>query len=234
MPDRLDRRELRTDDFAVALENNVQFVNSHRSQFIRYGAVAIAVIAIAVGIYFYRSYQHDVRQEKLGEAIEIQETGVQAGVTPGPLSFPTDQAKRDAANKAFTDVATTYSGSAEGWTAEYYLACIAADAGKVDEARKRYQQVADNGNKQFSSLAKLALSDINFQEGKASEGEKLLKDLIASPTVFVSKDQSTIELARYYAAHNRASEARALLQPMVSTQNASSQAAVQILGELSK
>ncbi len=234
MPDRLDRRELRTDDFAVALENNVQFVASHRTQFIRYGAISLAVVAIAAGIYFYRSYQHDVRQEKLGEAIEIQETGVQAGVTPGPLAFPTDQAKRDAANKAFTEVATNYSGSTEGWTAEYYLACIAADAGKLDEARKRYQQVSDNGNKQFGSLAKLALSDMDFQEGKGPEGEKLLKDLMANPTVFVSKDQSTIELARYYAGHNRAPEARALLQPMVSTQNASSQAAVQILGDLSK
>ena len=150
----------------------------------------------------------------------------------GPLAFPTDQAKRDAATKAFTEVATTYPGTKEGSIAEYYLASIAADNGRLDEARKRFQQVADNGDKTYGSLAKLSLAEADFVEGKGPDGEKILKDLIDHPTIFVSKEQASISLARYYASVNRKAEAKKLLEPITSSPNAASQAAVQILGEL--
>ncbi|MDQ6675924.1 MAG: hypothetical protein M3Z09_01350 [Acidobacteriota bacterium] len=232
MSDRITRKDLRTDSFAVAIENNVEFVSHHRGQFIRYGVIALAVIALAVGVYFYRSYQHDVRQEKLGDAIQIQETNVTAGAKPGPLSFPTDQAKRDAAVKAFTGVANQYPGTREGSIAEYYLACIAADSGKLDEARRRFQQVVSNGNKDYASLAKLSLADTDFVENRGPEGEKLLREIMDHPTILVSKEQATIALAHYYADHNRVVEARKLLEPLTSQPNAASQAAVQILGDL--
>jgi len=230
--DRIDRRNLRTDDFAVAIEHNVDFVSHHRAQFIRYGVLALALILLGAGIAYYRSHQHDVRQEKLGDSIQIQETAVTPGALPGPLAFATDQAKRDAATKAFSNVATQYSGSREGWIAEYYLACIAADAGKIDEGRKRFQQVADNAPKDYSSLAKLSLADTAFVEGRNADGERLLKDIMDHPTILVSKEQAAITLAHHYVAVNKPSDARKLLEPLTATPNGASQAAVQILGEL--
>lgn len=232
MSDRIDRKGLRTDGFAVAVEHNVEFVGSHRAEFIRYGAIALLVLVLGGAYAWYRGYAHDVRQEKLGDAMQIQESTVTPGALPGPLSFSTDQAKRDAANKAFGDVASQYSGTREGWVAEYYLACIAADAGKLDEAKKRFQQVADNGNKEYASLAKLSLADMAFVDGRGADGEKLLKDLIDSPTVFVSKEQATISLAHHYVAVNKAADARKLLQPLTTSPNGASQAAVQLLGDL--
>ncbi len=232
MSDRIDRKELRTDNFAVAIEDKVEYLSRHRGQFFRFGAVALAALVLIGAFIWYRSYQHQVRQEKLGDAIQIQESTVTPGGTPGPLTFPTDQAKRDAATKAFGGVATQYSGTNEGWIAEYYLACIAADSGKMEEARKRFQNVANNGNKDYSSLAKLSLADTAFVEGRNAEGEKLLQDLIANPTIFVSKEQATITLAHHYVAVNKTGDARKLLQPLTSTPNGASQAAVQMLGEL--
>ncbi len=232
MSDRIDRKGLRTDGFAVAVEHNVEYVGSHRAQFVRYGAIALVVLALGGAYAWYRGYSHDVRQEKLGDAMQIQESTVTPGALPGPLSFSTDQAKRDAASKAFTDVASQYSGTREGWVAEYYLACIAADAGKLDDARKRFQQVADNGNKDYASLAKLSLADMAFVEGRGADGEKLLKGLIDNPTVFVSKEQASISLAHHYVAVNNAAEARKLLQPLTTSPSGASQAAVQLLGDL--
>ncbi len=231
MSDRITRKDLRTDKFAVAVEHNVEFVNEHRAQVIRYSAIGVAVIALIVAIYYYRAHQHDVREEQLAEAIQIQETNVQPGVAPGPMSFPTDEAKRVAASKAFSDLAAKYSGSREGLIAEYYLACIAADAGKLDEARKRFQSVADAGDKDYASLAKLSLAGVDFSQNRAADGEKLLRDLMANPTVLVSKEQATIALAHHYVNTNPA-EARKLLEPMTSQPGGASQAAVQLLGEL--
>ena len=232
MSDRINRKELRTDGFAVAVEHNVEFVGSHRAQFIRYGALVLVVLVLGGAYAWYRSYSHNVRQDKLNDAIQIQESTVTPGALPGPLSFSTDQAKRDAATKAFSGVASEYSGTREGWVAEYYLASIAADAGKLDEARKLYQKVADDGNKEYASLAKLSLADTAFAEGRSADGEKLLKDLMDNPTVFVSKEQATITLAHHYVAVNKASDARKLLQPLTSSPNGASQAAVQMLGDL--
>ena len=232
MSERIDRKELRTDDFAVALEHNVDFVANHRAAFIRYGAIALGVVLLGIGIYLYRNHQQDVRQERLAEAIQVQETGVTPGVAPGPLAFPTEQAKRDASSKAFTGLATEFSGTREGNIAEYYLGAIAADGGNLGEARRRFQQVADNGSKDYASLAKLALADTAFVEGRGADGEKLLKDLMDHPTILVSKEQAAITLARYYAANRRPAEARKLLEPLTANPNGASQAAVQILGEL--
>ena len=234
MSDRIDRKDLRTDGFAVAMEHNVDYVSSHRSQFIRFGAIALAVILLGAAIAYYMNYQHLARQEKLGDAIQIQESNVTPGTTPGPLAFPTDEAKRTAATKAFTDVVTAYPGSKEGSIAEYYLGAIAADAGHLDEARKRFQQVADSGGKEYASLAKLSLANMDVIDSKGSDAEKILKDLMDHPTVFVSKEQAAITLARYYGTVNRAADARKLLEPITATPNGASQAAVQILGELQK
>ncbi len=231
MSDRVIRRDLGADKFTVAIENNVSFVARHRTQFIRYGIVALVVILLGAGIYFYRNSQQSIREEKLADAIQIQETNVTPGAVPGPLSFPTDEAKRDAATKAFSEVASQYNGTREGWIAEYYLGCIATDAGKLDEARKRFQSVVDSANKDYASLANLSLADLDFVQNRTSEGEKRLRDLIANPTIMVSKEQATMALAHHYATTNPA-EARKLLEPLSSQTGGVSQAAVQALGEL--
>ena len=45
-----------------------------------------------------------------------------------------------------------------------------------------------------------ALAQIYFSDGRNAQGEAILRDLIAHPTVFVSSDQATITLARHYVA----------------------------------
>jgi predicted negative regulator of RcsB-dependent stress response len=229
--DRITRKDLRTDKFAVAVEHNVEYVAEHRAQVIRYALIGLAVLLLGAAIYFYRGHQRDVRQEKLADAIHIQETNVQPGVQPGPLSFPTDEAKRAAATKAFSALSTEFSGSREGLVAQYYLASIAADAGKLDEARKRYQSVADSGDKDYASLARLSLAGVDFSENRNADGEKRLRDLMANPTVLVSKEQAIISLAHHYATTNPA-EARKLLEPLTTTPSSASQAAVQLLGDM--
>jgi len=227
----LTRKELRTDGFAIALGHNVDYVAGHRQQFVRYGIIALVVIAAGFGIYFFLGQQSTTRENALFDAIQIQETPVTAGVAPGPLAFPTDAAKQAAAAKAFGAIATNHSGSREGWIAEYYLGCIAADAGRLDEARKHFQNVAKGADKDYASLANFSLAEMSYSDNKAAEGEKLLRQIIANPTALVSKDQATVTLARHLARTNP-TEAKKLLQPLVSQASAASQVAITVLGEI--
>ena len=108
--DRITRKELKTDKFAVEVEHSVEYLFGHKKEFVQYGAIALAVVLIAGGIWYYRDRQHDQRQEALSQAVDVMQAMVNPGGGPG-LTFPTEQAKNAASEKAFKDVYEKYSGS---------------------------------------------------------------------------------------------------------------------------
>jgi predicted negative regulator of RcsB-dependent stress response len=230
--DRLTRKELKTDKFAKEVEHTLDFLGEHRQQTVRYGSIGLAVLLLAVGGYFYRQHERNVRQETLRSALRIEEANVGQG-SPGSLTFPTVEEKDRAAQKAFTELATRFSSSSEGILARYYLGVNAADKGKLDEAVKNFREVADSSEKGYASLAKLALAQIYQSQGKLPDAEKLLRSVIDHPTVLVSKEEATIALARLIAP-TRPDEARKLLEPLRTDRTAVSAAAVQALGEIAQ
>ena len=231
MAARITRKELKADKFAVEVEHTVDYVAHHRAQVARYGVIGVVVLALAIGIYFYRQHEHGVRQELLAEAITLQEAQVGAPNPNAPVTFPTEEAKLTAVTKAFTDLATKYSGSDEGLIAEYYLGAAAADHNKTADAEKHFKKVIDKGDKRYGSLAQLSLAQLYAVTGRAPEAEKLLRALMDHPTIFVSKEEATIALARVIGK-TRPDEARKLLEPLRTTRGTVSQMAVSALGEL--
>ena len=228
---RITRKELKTDKFALEVGHTVDFFEEHHTEVIRYGAVAVAVAAIVFAIILYRGHLHTVRQEALAHALQIQEAPVGQAPPGTEISFATQDAKDKEVAKAFGELASKYSGTDEGYIAEYYLGCLAADQGKLTEAEKRFQLVADSANKRYASLANLSLGQVYFAEGKNDQGEKLLRSLLLHPTVFVSKDQATITLAKALA-HTKPAEARKLLDPLRAVPGPVSQTAIQAYSEL--
>jgi len=228
---RITRKELKTDKFAEEVELTVDFFEEHRQDIIRYGAAFLVVAALVFGFMKYRGSQQAVRQAALAKAIAVQEAPI-GQASPGvALSFPTQDAKDKEALKVFTELANKYSGSDEGYIGEYYLGCIASDQGKLAEADKHFTTVADHANQKYASLAKLSLGQLYFAEGKNDQGEKILRSLIENPTVFVSKDQATIALAKVIAP-TKPAEARKLLDPLRAVPGPVSQTALQAYGEL--
>jgi predicted Zn-dependent protease len=227
---RITRKELKTDKFALEVGHTVDFFEEHRTEIVRYGAAALALAAIVVLIFVYRSHQHTIREAALSKAMLVEDAPIGPGA-PGALSYPTQDAKDKEAIRAFSELAAQYSGTDEGYIAEYYLGCIAADAGRLGEADNRFSSVAASAGKKYASLAKLALGQLYFAEGKPGRGKEMLRSLMDNPTVFVSKDQAAIVLATMLAPTEPA-EARKLLDPLRAKQGAVSQAAIQAYGEL--
>jgi len=230
---RITRKELKSDKFALEVEHTVTFFEEHQQEIIRYGAIAVGVIVLILGFMVYRSHQHTQRQQALTAAIRVQEAPVGGISATGGLTFPTQEAKDAEATRVFTDLQNKYSGSDEAQIAEYYLGAIKADQGKLAEAEKSFQQVAQHGDDQYASLAKLSLAQIYFSDGRAPQGESTLRDLIAHPTAFVSKDQASLMLARMLMAKNPA-EARKLLDPLRTVPGTVGQVALTMYGELPK
>lgn len=228
---RITRKELKTDKFALEIGHTVTFFEDHQKELIRYGAGGIVVVLLIVGYSMYSRHQHTVREDVLARAIQIQESPVGPPAPGQNQNFPTQEAKDEVALKAFSDLRSKYSGSEEGEIAGYYLGAIKADQGKLAEAEKSFKEVADKGDAKHASLAKFALAQIYFADGRDVDGENTLRDLMVHPTIYISKEQATISLARFIGPKKPA-EARKLLEPLRTEPGAVGQSAIQAYGEL--
>ena len=230
--DRLTRSKLKTDRFAVEVEHSVEYVSEHRKQVIQYGAIAVVVVLIIAGIYYYRDRQHDQRQQELSQAMDIMQAAISmVPPTGGGLYFPDDAARNAAAGKAFQGLIAKRSGSQEATIAALYLGALSMDENKVAEAEKYFKQAADSGDKNYASMGKLSLAQVYLTSNRQAEGEKLLRSLYENPTLFVSKEQAAIELARAISA-SKPAEARKLLEPLRTGRPAVGQVAMSLLAKL--
>ena len=231
--DRLTRKELKSDRFALEVQHSIQVVTDHRQQLTRWGTVAGVVAILVVGVVIYRNHQHTVRQEALHAAQQLQNASIGPQQNEFSVSFPT-QAERDkAVNKSFTELAAKYSGTDEGLIGEFFLGTNAADQGKLPEAEKRLKLVADAGIA-YSALAKVSLAQVYAAEGKLPDAEKLLQSLIDHPTPLVSKEAATIVLAELIQAKDP-QRARKLLEPLRSSPRSSvSRVAISALSDMSQ
>jgi predicted negative regulator of RcsB-dependent stress response len=227
----LTRKELlKQDKFTVEAGHTVDYLSTHRKEVVRFGGIALALIVLVAAVFYYRSSQLSVREQALGEAIALSSAPVGAPPTGGP-SFPTQTAKDDAVNKAFTKLVSDYSGKEEAYIAEYYLGAKALDAGKVEDARKKYQDVADHAGANYASLAKLAIAQLDFAENRLPESEALLKGLMDNPTDLVSKTEATFTYARVIS-QTKPEEARKLLLQIASEKSDVSQIALAAMNDL--
>ena len=228
----LSRKELKSDRFALEVQHSVEYVGDHRRPIIMWTGIGAIVALALLGFYLYREHTHTLRQEQLAQAFKIQNAQVGPPGNEYMTSFPTAAERDKAGTKAFTDVAVKYPGTPEGSVAEYFLATAAADRGNMQEAEKRFQIVADSSDAGYASLAKIALAQLYNSEGKAAEGEKLIRSIIDHPTIFVSKEEATIALGRLIGP-TKPQEARNLLEPLRKNErSAVSRAALTALSDL--
>jgi predicted negative regulator of RcsB-dependent stress response len=229
--DRITRSKLKTDRFAVEVEHSVEYVAEHKKQVMLYSAIGVAVGLLIAGIWYYRDGQHTKRQEELAQAMEIMQAPVGAGAVPGVLYYTTEALKSAAADKAFKAIYGKYAGTTEGTVAASYLGAIAMDLGKLADAEKYFKGVTDSGDANYASMGKLSLAQVQLSTGHTADAEKLLRSLYEKPTMFVSKEQAAIALARAIAI-SKPAEARKLLEPLRTERPAVSQLAITMLAEL--
>ncbi|HEY4363283.1 MAG TPA: tetratricopeptide repeat protein [Bryobacteraceae bacterium] len=228
---RQTRKDLKTDPLAQELGETVEFISAHKSETVRYGAIALAAIVIIGGTYIYMRHQATVRQEALADAMKLNNAVVSPTPQPPNINFATQAELDKAWTKAFTDVATNYHGHEEGAIAQIYLAAKQSDKGNLPEAEKMYKDVMDSAPKEYSAWARISLAQVYASEGKIQDARALLDYLVAHPTDTISKEQATIELAEILTKSNPA-EARKLLQPLATSRTAVSRTAIDLIGRL--
>jgi len=230
--DKLTRKELKSDKFALEVQHSVEYVSLHRRQMVRWAVPAAAVVLIVIGIFWYRNYQHSVRQEALRATMLIQNSTIGPSQSEYVVSFPTADARKTAVVKAWRDLAVKYPGTEEGGIAEFFLGTNTADVGNLPEAAKHFQAAIDSGSAPYASEGKLALAQVYAAQGKPNDGVQLIQSVIDHPTVLVSKDAAILALADLIKTSDP-QRARKLVDPLrTSTRSAVSKAAITLASSL--
>lgn len=213
--DKATRDVLKSDPIASELTHAVEYAAKNRARVIRWGAIALVVLAIIAGFLYYRDRMAAERQAALAVALRVRDA--QIGNPPGPDDprqyFNTLGEKQAALRKSLIDVITKYSGSNEASLSHYQLGVLSADEGKAKEAEDQFKQAEASGSGEYKAAAQWALQEIYVGDGRTKEAEAILRNFVAKPTDLVSKEQASIELAKLIAKTNP-TEARALVEPL--------------------
>jgi hypothetical protein len=192
---RITRKELKSDKFAQEVGLTVTFFEEHQKDVVRYGGIGVAVILLIGGFFIYQRHEHAARQEALAQAIRVQETPVaNVAVPTGRQTFPTQDAKDQAAIRAFADLESKYSGSDEAQIADITSAPSIPTRESWPTPRRTFSTWPTTATR-TTSLAKIRWPRSTFPTA-GRPGREILRDLMAQPTVFVSKDQAAIALAK--------------------------------------
>jgi len=207
----ISRKELKKDEFRDTLAQGADAVLSHRSLSIY---ILAAAIVVALGFFGWRTYT-ERQTVKASAAFDDAQKIFDAPVlgpgdtpTPGEPTYTDEKTKFTQASSSFTEVAAKYPRTRPGELALFYEALSQEKLGNDTQAKKLLQTVSDSRNEEFASTAKLELAKLDDRTGQADEAVKLFQDLMAKPTILVSKPVSMLALAEHYVSSNPAEAAK--------------------------
>ena len=114
-----ERHHLKQNEFAVTAAKVAGTMAANRDRFVMGGIALVVVVALVGGYFYWNKRTNDQASGMLGRAMAT----AQAQVVPAPTlpgatqpagTYPTEQARDEAAIKAFQEVATAYPSTPAG------------------------------------------------------------------------------------------------------------------------
>jgi tetratricopeptide (TPR) repeat protein len=213
---RSERHHLKQNTVAIYADR-VSTALAARGREIGLAVLLVAIAAIAIAGYTYWRNQTEARASALlAEGMIVMEAPVEPAPPPpapgdapppAPASYPTEQAKLEAALPRFTEVYTQYPSAPSATVARYHAANALSALGRGREAEPLYQQVIDGGNL-YAEMARLGLATELASTGQHDRAIDLLTELTSDTSGRVPVDGVLMQLARAYARAGRVDEAR--------------------------
>ncbi len=224
------RHQLKQDRFSRATidaaEKTVHWSAEHQSTLMVATVIALVVIGIGIGSWYYLNQQDEKASVEMSRAVRTLDTAVRPpNMPPQPdqPSFGSSNERAAAAHKQFQGVADKYPHTHAADFAHYFLGMTSADMGDNAGAERELQTVASYHNADLSSLAKFALASVYRNTNRNKQAEDLYKQLITKPTTTVSKASAQMELAATYQSDNQPLEAKRIYE-QIKKDNPSSEA----------
>jgi predicted negative regulator of RcsB-dependent stress response len=229
--DRITRKTLKQDRFAAEVTQSVEYLAGHRRQTTLYGGIAVVVLAMVLGGYFYWQHRKTASHNSLAKAMETYRALVTEEDRPGRVTFKTEADRNAKALKDFEGVVKAYPRTQEGQTARYYIGLVYQQMGDMPRAQQQLEKVASESGDSIPSLARLALADVYAVEGKDELARQAFDYVIKHPSDLVPEARAQLCLVRFLR-YRKPEEARKLAQELVRRPGPVASAAGALLREL--
>jgi len=220
MNQRLTRKEIKRDDFAAAVGRSVDYAESHVRTLVYAIAGLVLLVVLGLAVYYYRGHLQQGASEALAKATAVYQAPVVAtGAKPAdPVepSFPTQAARQARAKEMLQKVRDDYGSTSAADVAGLYLAQIAVEEGKLDEARKMWTDfVDDHGDSILAGEARINLLDLDRKEGKGEQVVTDLRAMLEKAEAPLPQDVILVEIGKTLEQLKRPQEAAQSYQRVV-------------------
>jgi tetratricopeptide (TPR) repeat protein len=205
------RHALKANSFAQATATSVSWLNLHKNGVVRWAIIAVVALVVVIGSLVGWSLRAAAADAALGAAMDtynsqLAEPGIPA--ESGTYASAADRAK--AANKQFSDVASSYGLLPAGTKAHYFAGITAEELGQNGTAESELKKAEGAWDRNVSNLAKLALAGLYQKTARDNQAIELYNAIVAKPSETVSAAAAQLSLADLYAAEGKQDQARAL------------------------
>jgi tetratricopeptide (TPR) repeat protein len=241
-----ERHHLKHNELADALNRAGEYYTQHQRTAL-YGIVGIVLALVALGGFVLLRQSVETKSRALlAEAMVVSESRVQPPAPPAggtadkpadPVqaagTYPTEQAKLEAALPKLIAAADAYATSDAGLTARYRAASTLVQLERFDEAITQYDRVIASASGMLANTARLGKAEAQLRGGKADAAIATFKELADKKDGDLPTEALLMELARAYRMAGKTDDARKTLNQIVE-QHGDTPAATEAKQELEK
>ena len=251
---REERHHLKENPLAALLVQVQDVVReSGRTLLVAGGLLVVLLLAVA-GYFVFQQQQGERAGGLLGEAMTVLDAAVisppdtanegdgEAETSDSPWeqppnSYPSEEAKLDAAVPKLLAVAEAYPSLIPGLTARYEAAAALVTLGRTDEAAAEYGRVIDlAGDQIYGRMARLGLAESHIATGKYDDAVALLEAETGVTDSVVPVDAVLMRLGRAYELSGEETDAisaytRVIEEFPLSVYRQEAERAVEMLGQ---
>ena len=217
---RSERHRLKENEISHVFSEATTKLAEQQRTFTLLAAVIIVVACAAGGYWAWHTRKETRAQVRLTDALSVVQSPVEpprpdpngkVGQLPG--TYPTINARAEAALQKFTQVGNDYPSTQAGIAARYYAAAALSMLGRPAEAVTRYQEVVDRAGTAnfYGRMAQLGAIEAQVQAKQYDQAIAKAQALANATDDTLPRDAMLMQLGRAYAAAGKKAEAKQTL-----------------------
>ncbi|MGE5244667.1 MAG: tetratricopeptide repeat protein [Betaproteobacteria bacterium] len=218
---RTERKHLKENEIEILARQARDLVEARKRE-VTAAIVALVVVgAVALGYYAWRQSLQTRAGAMLAQALAVEEVRVGPAAAPGGSappspSFPTEQARDEAALAKFKEAADTYPSTDAGIFARYQQAALLVQLDRPADAIPVYQQViAHAGGNIYGEMARLGVAEAQARAGQYDQAIKSFQELVQRTDSRLPIDAVLMQLGRTYLDAGKQADARQTFSRLV-------------------
>jgi hypothetical protein len=217
-----ERHQLKQNEFVETTMRVSAWAREHQNQVVPAVIAALVIVAAIGGYGFWHKHRADRAGALLGVAMALEHAPIAPpSNVPGAKqvagTYPTEQARSEAALKALQDVIDQYPSTKAAIAARYQMGAEYLALNRPADAQKVFDAVAaDAGSSSiYAAMARMGSAEALMAASKYDDAAKIYTDLAAQRDGAIPVDGVLMQLASAERKSGKAADARATYKRVV-------------------